>query len=167
MTDLYSNRDPINYVVPIPKWLKSSITDELNYTITYLNMKHSLPEEADIEQVEQSLAAAILSMRRLQDPASTNEIEESLQAIARVFRSTLPDGISYQIYVQSMQDVPSISFKEACRKICREHKWPNMPLISEFVSAAVPITERLKIWIDRFVVAQKNLNAIKKNALTK
>jgi len=162
MTDLYVNRDPLNYVVPVPDWLKTSISDELNYTITYLNMKHSLPEEADIKQVEQSLAAALLSMRRLQDPASTDEIDQSLQAIARVFRANVPDGMGYQIYLQSLQTVPSISFKEACRKICREHKWPNMPLIAEFMTAAAPITDRLDIWVKRFTTAETNIKRLKK-----
>lgn len=162
MTDLYVNRDPINYVVPVPDWLKTIISDDLNYKITYLNMKHSLPEEADIIEVEQSLVAALLSMRRLQDPASTDEIDQSLQAIARVFRAQVPDGMGYQIYLQSLQSVPSISFKEACRKICREHKWPNMPLIAEFMTAAAPVTDRLETWVKRFTTAENNLKRLKK-----
>lgn len=83
-----------------------------------------------------------------------------MEGIAQVFRASLPEKTGLKIYISVLQDLPRAAFKEACRDVVRTHKYPNMPLPSQFIEAAETPKERIVFWLERLENANRVLTRI-------
>lgn len=116
-------------------------------------MRKQLPNSLTTEEAKQSLTHALFQVRGAFAPASPQEITSALEVVAEVFRAPLPERQAFKLYVVVFQDLPAVAFKEACRQIVRTHKYPNLPLPAEFINAAQPVIEHMKLWDQRITLA--------------
>jgi hypothetical protein len=65
----------------------------------------------------------------------------------------LPETQGLKIYVSVLSELPSAAFKEACRKLVKTHRYPNMPVPAEFFEAASKASETLNVWEERLARA--------------
>jgi len=144
--------DGINVVVP-QTWLLPIVNEELSCLVSLVNMRKQLPNSLTTEEAKQSLTHALFQVRGAFAPASPQEITSALEVVAEVFRAPLPERQAFKLYVAVFQDLPAVAFKEACRQIVRTHKYPNLPLPAEFINAAQPVIEHMKLWDQRITLA--------------
>lgn len=147
--------------LPIPPvWLKQTVSDSTNYLVSSILRNKRLPDGVSVDQAKHELSPALEQARRAQAPASLEEIAGALEGIAQVFRASLPEKTGLKIYISVLQDLPRAAFKEACRDVVRTHKYPNMPLPSQFIEAAETPKERIVFWLERLENANKLLTRI-------
>lgn len=148
------------YLPTPPTWLKQTVNDSTNYLVSSILRNKKLPDGVSIDQAKHELSPALEQARRAQAPASLEEIAGALEGIAQVFRASLPEKTGLKIYISVLQDLPRAAFKEACRDVVRTHKYPNMPLPSQFIEAAETTKERIVFWLERLENANKLLTRI-------
>lgn len=148
------------YLPTPPTWLKQTVNDSTNYLVSSILRNKKLPDGMSIDQAKHELSPALEQARRAQAPASLEEIAGALEGIAQVFRASLPEKTGLKIYISVLQDLPRAAFKEACRDVVRTHKYPNMPLPSQFIEAAETPKERIVFWLERLENANKVLTRI-------
>lgn len=156
--DPSQSSDHTNLFLPTPPlWLRQIVNDSTNYLVSWLNRHRRLPENWTAEQARLELSPALLAVRRAQAPASLEEVASALEAIAQVFRASLPEKTGLKIYISVLQDMPCAAFKEACREVVKTHKYPNMPLPAQFIEAGKPTEEKILFWLERLENADKLL----------
>ena len=156
----HSNGHNDLYLPTPPVWLRQTVKDSTNYLVSSILRNKRPPDGVSVEQAKLDLSPALHDARRAQAPASLEEIAGALEGIAQVFRASLPEKTGLKIYISVLQDLPRVAFKEACRDVVRTHKYPNMPLPSQFIEAAETPKERIVFWLERLENANKLLTRI-------
>ena len=82
-------------------------------------------------------------------PASPQKIGKTLEGMAQIFRAALPEDLGLRGYIHALSDLPSVAFDEAARTLIRTHRYPNLPLPSEFHVAADKTVQALHLWDTR------------------
>lgn len=156
----YTHRNPEHYGAIPPGPLQQIVSASALSLTNWINMKRSLPADVSKADAEAELARALTGVRRALAPATAEEIASALEAIAQVFRAPLPEATGLKIYVSVLQDVPGLAFKEACRRIVKTHKYPNLPVPQDLIAAAASTTIVLEAWKTRLDMAANRLASL-------
>lgn len=156
----WGQRDPNLYVIHPPTWLQPIVTNSVAFLVTWVGMKRSLPLGYLQDSAASELHDALLGLRAMFEPATPTKIGKTLEGMAQIFRAALPEEVGLRGYIHALSDLPNVAFDEAARTLIKSHRYPNLPLPAEFITAGDKIVQALQFWETRLTRAADTVSRL-------
>ncbi len=91
--------------------------------------------------------------KKIMQPCTRMDIASGLEVIASTFQINVPNEIGLEVYMKELERYPLFVLKKGVEDICREYKYPRLPLPKEFIDRCEPDYEEHRKWLMNIIYA--------------